>query len=210
MKNILSAQNVHFQTILCYPEIDISKGVATFISGGSGCGKSTLLRLFNGTVSPSSGQLLFKGEDIQKIDTLILREKVLLAAQDTFLFDGTIEDNFIYYFAYKDQPVPDKEKMQRFLSICGGDFPLNTPCNIMSGGEKQRIFLGIHLSFGPEVLMLDEPTSALDENIAHLVLSNIKKFCLENHITLLVVSHDKNLMDTFADEIIYLKKGEHL
>jgi putative ABC transport system ATP-binding protein len=77
----------------------------------------------------------------------------------------------------------------------------------MSGGEKQRAFTAICLSLMPKVLMLDEPTAALDEVNAENLLSNIKSFCAENDMTLIVVCHNLQLAKNFADNIIFPEKN---
>ena len=74
----------------------------------------------------------------------------------------------------------------------------------MSGGERQRIYIAICLSFHPKVLMLDEPTSALDEATAVSLLQNLKQYCNEHGITLIAITHDKTLAKSYGDEYISL------
>ncbi len=206
--DIISAEGVVFQSIIRYPEIRISRGKTTFIHGPSGCGKSTLLKLINGTVSPGQGQIFYDGEDIEKIDTIILRREILLVGQSVFLFTGTIEENFIKYYGYRDLDPPGKEAMQKFLRICSADFPLETRCETMSGGERQRVYIAIFLSFMPKVLMMDEPTSALDSLSAETMMENIKTFSTENGITAIVVSHSLSLAEKYGDQMIVLERGK--
>ena len=98
MQFILSADGLMFQTLIKYPPIEIPQAQTTFISGDSGSGKSTLFKLFNATVSPSKGTILYQGKNISAIDTVCLRREVLLASQSVFLFDGTIRNNFAEFF----------------------------------------------------------------------------------------------------------------
>lgn len=206
MQEILKASQVVFESIIHYPEIQISAGQATFLQGASGCGKSTLLKLLNGTLSPHSGTIYYEGTDIESLDTIQLRRKVLLAGQSVYLFRGTILDNFIRYHTYRGSEPPEKEQLEAFLSLCCVDFPLDANCNNMSGGERQRVYIAVALSLAPKVLMLDEPTSALDEKTAHQFLGNIKQYCREQGLTLVVVSHDAKLTDYYADQVIRLTK----
>ena len=206
--DIISAEGVVFQSIIRYPEIRISRGKTTFIHGPSGCGKSTLLKLINGTVSPGQGQIFYDGEDIEKIDTIRLRREILLVGQSVFLFTGTIEENFIKYYGYRDLDPPGKEAIQKFLSICSADFPLETRCETMSGGERQRVYIAIFLSFMPKVLIMDEPTSALDSLSAETMMNNIKRFSTENDITAIVVSHSLSLAEKYGDQMIVLERGK--
>jgi putative ABC transport system ATP-binding protein len=190
-----------------YPDIKIPKGKTTFIHGPSGCGKSTLLKLINGTISPDSGEIVFNGNNIDDIDTIKLRRDILLVSQSVFLFSGTIEENFKKYYEYRDQETPSKEHMEKFLQICRAEFPLETRCETMSGGERQRVYIAIFLSFMPEVLMLDEPTSALDNTSSDIIMSNIKNFSDDNDMTTIVVSHYLPLAQKYGDNIIALERS---
>ncbi len=206
--DIISASQVVFQSMIRYPNIKIAKGKTTFIHGPSGCGKSTLLKLINGTTSPDSGEIFYKGNNIENIDTIDLRREILLVAQSVFLFTGTIEENFKKYYEYRDRDLPTKETMEKFLKICSAEFPLETRCETMSGGERQRVYIAIFLSFMPDVLMLDEPTSALDNTSSDVMMSNIKNFTNDNEMTTIVVSHYLTLAEKYGDEIIALERSK--
>ena len=206
--DIISASQVVFQSMIRYPNIKIAKGKTTFIHGPSGCGKSTLLKLINGTTSPDSGEIFYKGNNIENIDTIDLRREILLVAQSVFLFTGTIEENFNKYYEYRDRDLPTKETMEKFLKICSAEFPLETRCETMSGGERQRVYIAIFLSFMPDVLMLDEPTSALDNTSSDIMMSNIKNFSKDNEMTTIVVSHYLTLAEKYGDEIIALERSK--
>ncbi|MDD2994516.1 MAG: ABC transporter ATP-binding protein [Pygmaiobacter sp.] len=182
----------------------------TFLTGPSGCGKSTLLRLFNKTASPGSGRVLFYGEDIASMNTLVLRRRVLLVGQSVFLFSTSIADNFNHFFAYRGQNPPEISEMKKYLAICRADFPLESRCDTLSGGERQRVFLAVCLAMQPEVLLLDEPSSALDRNHADAVIAGIKAWAHENSVTLVVVSHDPVLTARFADCTLSLAGGNTL
>ena len=206
--DIISASQVVFQSMIRYPNIKIAKGKTTFIHGPSGCGKSTLLKLINGTTSPDSGEIFYRGNNIENIDTIDLRREILLVAQSVFLFTGTIEENFKKYYEYRDRDLPTKETMEKFLKICSAEFPLETRCETMSGGERQRVYIAIFLSFMPDVLMLDEPTSALDNTSSDIMMSNIKNFSKDNEMTTIVVSHYLTLAEKYGDEIIALERSK--
>ena len=206
--DIISVNQAVFQSMIRYPDIKIAKGKTTFIHGPSGCGKSTLLKLINGTTSPDSGEIFYKGNNIENIDTIDLRREILLVAQSVFLFTGTIEENFKKYYEYRDHDAPSKEEMEKFLKICSAEFPLETRCETMSGGERQRVYIAIFLSFMPDVLMLDEPTSALDNTSSDIMMSNIKNFTNDNEMTTIVVSHYLTLAEKYGDEIIALERSK--
>lgn len=205
-KNILEAKGLIFHDIH-YPDIYIIKNKVNFIIGSSGAGKTTLLRLFNATASPDNGKILYLGEDISKIDTIKLRNDILLVNQTIYLFDATIRENFLQFYEYRGEVAPTGQIMEKFLAICCIPFPLDHDCTRMSGGERQRIYMAILLSFYPKVLLLDEPTSALDKENSLMVMQNIAVFCKENETTLIVVSHDGKITEAFAENIINLQGG---
>ena len=204
---LIQLKKVNFKNIIQYPDIEIEAEKVTFICGGSGSGKSTLLKLINGSASPTSGEIFIEDDNILNLDTIRLRKEFLLAGQSVYLFDKTIRENFEEFYKYRDLPAPSEKDMKFYLEICCADFPLDSLCTIMSGGERQRVYLAVCLSLSPKVLMLDEPSSALDSVTADLLMQNLTAYCKENHITLLVVSHDKSLADRFGDRIITMEGG---
>jgi len=187
--------------------MEIPETVTTFISGESGSGKSTLLKLLNGVISPSDGVITYSGKTLEDYDPIHLRQEILLVSQSVFLFDKSIQENFDEYRAYRGLEPLSEAEMKRYLDICSVDLPLDSMCQVLSGGERQRVFLAINLSLKPKVLMMDEPTSALDDKNANTLMENVKDHCKANQVTLLVVSHDKALAETYADHIVTLTGG---
>ncbi len=207
MKTIIKTEALRFKDILTYPNIEIEKTKATFIKGESGCGKSTLLKLFNATLSPSHGEIFFNGENIEKLDTIKLRQDVLLACQVPFLFKTSIFENFVSYHNYRKNNPPSEAEAADYLRICKADFPLNKDAQIMSGGERQRVYIAIFLSLLPKVLMLDEPSSALNTEMGLEVIGNVLSFCKQKQITPIIVSHNDELTKSLAEDVVELKKG---
>ncbi|WFR60049.1 ATP-binding cassette domain-containing protein [Anaerocolumna sp. AGMB13025] len=208
-KIILETKSLSYHNLIKYQDIKIYENHTNFIVGKSGTGKSTLLRLFNSTLPPSEGSIWYKDQDVMTLDTIKLRKEILLISQLVYLFDDSIKGNFTEFYKYRDMPVPTDQKIKEFLEICCLDLPLEKDCLTMSGGERQRVYTAIFLSFLPEVLMLDEPTSALDQQNGHNVIHNVLGFCKENRITTIIVSHDQELTNSFAEKVITLEKREN-
>jgi putative ABC transport system ATP-binding protein len=204
---LFQTQDLAFNNLIYYPDMEIPKKCVTFIAGESGSGKSTLLRLLNGTLTQSHGDIFYEGKNILDIHSIHLRREVLLIGQSVFLFDKTIRENFKMFYDYREEQVPDDEVQHHFLHLCRIAFDLDKSCTTMSGGERQRVYLAIYLSFQPPVILFDEPTAALDTENSHSVMRNIIEFSKEKGITLIVVSHDNSLAETFAEKTIFLKKG---
>lgn len=199
---ILRFENVKF--IKEYDDFSIDKNEVVFVVGKSGSGKSTLLKLINNTLQMKSGRIFYKDENILNIKPVELRKNIIMTSQENFLFDMTIRENFHEFYKLRDLEELTDEEITKFLKITNFDVDLNLNVEKLSGGEKQRVFLAIALSLDPEVLLLDEPTSALDNKTAFDMMKNIVDYCKHNDITLVVVSHARQLVDEFADKIIDL------
>lgn len=199
---ILRFENVKF--IKEYDDFAIDKNEVVFVVGKSGSGKSTLLKLINNTLQLKSGRIFYKDENILNIKPVELRRNIIMTSQENFLFDMTIRENFHEFYKLRDLEELTDEEITKFLKITNFDVDMNLNVEKLSGGEKQRVFLAIALSLDPEVLLLDEPTSALDNKTAFDMMKNIVDYCKHNDITLVVVSHARQLVDEFADKIIDL------
>lgn len=199
---ILRFENVKF--IKEYDDFTINKNEIVFIVGKSGSGKSTLLKLINNTLQMKSGSIFYKDTNILNIKPVELRRNIMMTSQENFLFDMTIKENFHEFYKLRDLENLTDDEIVKFLKIADFDVDVNLDVEKLSGGEKQRVFLAIVLSMRPAVLLLDEPTSALDSNTAFNMMKNIVDYCKHNDITLVVVSHARNLVDEFADKIIDL------
>ncbi len=207
MGQIIAAQDLCFQDFLQYPSIQIEENAVTFISGASGCGKSTLLKLFNGTISPSAGSVMYRGKDISLLNKVELRRSILLVKQVPYLFQGSIYQNFVAFHQVHESLCPIQSDISNFLKLCCIPVALETQCDILSGGERQRVFLSIALSLMPEVLLLDEPTSALNKELSNNVLSNVIAYSKERNMSLIIISHDMEQQSTFAEKIIELRRA---
>lgn len=199
---ILRFENVKF--IKEYDDFTINKNEIVFVVGKSGSGKSTLLKLINNTLQMESGSIFYKDTNILNIKPVELRRNIMMTSQENFLFDMTIKENFHEFYKLRDLENLTDDEIVKFLKIADFDVDVNLDVEKLSGGEKQRVFLAIALSMRPAVLLLDEPTSALDSNTAFNMMKNIVDYCKHNDITLVVVSHARNLVDEFADKTIDL------
>lgn len=206
MQALFQTQQLEFGGFLRYEDREIPAGKFVFLTGESGSGKSTFLKLCNGVLSPSKGSIRYLGEDVAAMDTIFLRRRALLVAQEVFLFDGDIRANFAAFYHYRNLFCPQDEEIARMLSLCALDFPLEKEAATMSGGERQRLYLAVCLSFLPQTLLLDEPTSALDADTAHIVMGNLSSFCKEHGINAIVVSHDGALTRRFSEHTVVLRK----
>ena len=177
-----------------------------FIIGESGCGKSTFLKLLNQSITQVSGELLYKGTPIDEYEPISLRHEVSLVSAEPFLFDESILDNFKTFYSLRQLPMPKSEYINYITELCCVNVPLDQNASTLSSGERQRVYISIFLSLCPKVILLDEPTSALDEKNSHKIIENITKFCKEKNIDIVIVSHDKNIVEEFCENKIEIIK----
>ena len=155
-------------------------------------------------ISPTSGTLLFEGEDVSTLKPEIYRQQVSYCAQTPTLFGDTVYDNLIFPWQIRNQqpdPAIFLDFLERFALL---DSILTKNIAELSGGEKQRISLIRNLQFMPKVLLLDEITSALDESNKHNVNEMIHRYVREQNIAVLWVTHDKDEIN-HADKVITLQ-----
>ncbi len=203
--NLFELKEVNFKSIIKYPHIQIPKNKVIFLTGKSGCGKSTMLKLLNGIITADSGSITYLNIDIENYDSIELRKNAMLCSQSFYLWDLSIRDNFKQFHEARESDVPTDVEIKKYLDICQADFDIDTVCTTMSGGERQRVFMAICLSFKPKVLMLDEPTSALDEATATAFFTDLIPHCKASNTDIICISHDKTLTDKFAEHIIILE-----
>jgi len=203
---LFKASNLTYKANLIYNNIKIKKGMINFIVGESGSGKSTFLKLLNKSINSISGELLYKGTPIDEYEPIALRREVSLVSAEPFLFDESILENFKTFYSLRELPMPKRDYINYITELCYVNVPLEQNASTLSSGERQRVYISIFLSLCPKVIMLDEPTSALDEKNSHKIIENIIKFCKEKHIDIIIVSHDKNIVDEFCENKIEIIK----
>ena len=182
------------------------------ITGPSGCGKTTLLNIISGIDQNADGEVLFNGIDVLKMsekETLDYRlHHVGYVFQNFNLIPlETGERNVLLPFesSTNNSLSFKKRKIRRLFQIFNISHLRRTKTTNMSGGEKQRIAILRAIVNNPRVVLCDEPTGALDEKNAFEIMQIIRQISVNSLI--IVVSHDKELMKIFADEIISMKDG---
>lgn len=153
----------------------------------------------NRTLLPSQGEIFYEDKNIKDYPVLDYRKEVLLVPQEVFLTEGTIYDNFKFYFEARDEEVISEDEMNTFLKLACLDKDITSNVLNLSGGERQRVFLAIFLSLKPKVVLLDEPTSALDISTSNELMKSLKNYFKENDITSVCVSHNDEIVDKYSE-----------
>lgn len=201
-------KDVRYKDILDISELTIPKKTITSFIGESGSGKTTLLRLLNKFISCDKGEIFYKGISLKDIDTIKHRREVVMLPQNPIAFPGTIKDNLLLGLRFSEKPEVKDDTLKKIMQIVCLEKELSEDASKLSGGQIQRMCLGRVLLMEPEVLLLDEPTSSLDERTEDLVMTNIIKYSKERGITVVMVTHSKNIATKFSNYIVELKKGK--
>jgi len=204
---LLVLEDIHYQideqVILDAVSFTLKSGEFKLITGPSGCGKSTLLKIVSSLLSPTRGNIIFNGKNIDDVAPEEYRKQVSYCFQTPTLFGDTVYDNLALPYQIR-KLKPDEKKIRQDLTLLAlPDSMLKKGINELSGGEKQRISLIRNLQFMPKILLLDEITSALDEDNKRNVNELIRRLVAEQGLGVLWVTHDKYEI-AHADEVITL------
>jgi ABC-type Fe3+/spermidine/putrescine transport system ATPase subunit len=191
--------------------ISIQPGKITAIVGESGSGKSTLLKLLFGLLSPDSGKVSFKGEEIWGPEIKLIpghdSMKMVTQHTDDLNLFATVYENIAQLLPNTDieYKASETEKHLRQLNI---DKLRNKRVFDLSGGEKQRVAIARSLIKKPEVLLLDEPFNQVDASFREGLQQNIRSIVQETGLTVILVSHDPAEVLSMADELVVIRNGE--
>ena len=189
----------------------IEKGEVVVVIGPSGSGKSTFLRCLNLLEEPTSGKIVFEGNDItdKKVDINKIREKMGMVFQQFNLFPHktVLENLTIAPIKVKGLSKSEAEKKAMgLLDRVGLSNKATAYPSSLSGGQKQRIAIARALAMEPDVMLFDEPTSALDPEMVGEVLSVMKDLAKEG-MTMVVVTHEMGFAREVGDRILFMDNG---
>ncbi len=192
-------------------DFSIHSGDVTSIIGASGSGKSTLLRCINLLETPTSGQILFHGQNMAAphINAPAYRAKVGMVFQSFNLFDNmTVLDNCMVgqRKVLKRGREQAREQAMKHLTQVGMAPFVNARPGQLSGGQKQRVAIARALAMDPEVLLFDEPTSALDPEMVGEVLATMRDLA-QSGLTMLVVTHEMAFARDVSSRVVFMDGG---
>ena len=209
----------------------IKKGEKVVVIGPSGSGKSTFLRCLNCMEDPTSGSIIFGGEDIAdpKVDINIHRQKMGMVFQHFNLFaNKTVIENIMMAPVYvankklkKNKKNPDYtgpktkkeikqqayERAVELLKRIGLEDKADAYPSSLSGGQKQRVAIVRSLAMDPDVILFDEPTSALDPEMVGEVLELMKDLA-DQGMTMVVVTHEMGFAREVGTRIMFMDEGK--
>ena len=179
-------------------DFTVSPGDVTTVIGPSGSGKSTLLRCVNLLETPTSGEIVFHGQNVaaRGVDPTAYRSKVGMVFQSFNLFNNmTVLD-----------AESARQSAMNYLEQVGMAPYINARPRQLSGGQKQRVAIARALAMEPEVLLFDEPTSALDPEMVGEVLTVMQDLA-QRGMTMLVVTHEMAFARDVSNHVVFMADG---
>ncbi len=195
----LAVNNINF---------NIEKNKTIGLLGPNGCGKTTSIGMILGLVSPTSGEILIEGKNINKLSRDENLKRFNFASPYVELPKKlTVKQNLqIYGRLYGVENLKNRiNEISEDLDI--KDF-FERKTGELSSGQKNRVSLAKSLINKPEILLLDEPTASLDPDIGDFIRSYIQEYKLKNKITILLASHNMSEVERLCDNVIMMKKGK--
>ncbi|WP_084524208.1 methionine ABC transporter ATP-binding protein [Nocardia inohanensis] len=199
-------------TALSEIDLRIERGEIFGVIGYSGAGKSTLVRLVNALEKPTSGTVLIGGEPITGVPesrVRQLRRDIGMVFQQFNLFRSrTAAGNIEYPLKVAGWPrARRKERVAELLEFVGLSDKARSYPDQLSGGQKQRVGIARALATSPALLLADEATSALDPETTGEVLRLLKKVNRELGVTIVVITHEMDVIRSVADRVAVLAEG---
>ncbi len=193
--------------------LEVNEGEFVAIQGTSGSGKSTLLNMLGGLDHPTKGEVYFASRPLgpftKKEMARYRRFSVGMIFQNFNLIPTmTARENVSLALAFGGlRGEQRRERSRQLLARVGlGDRFDHKPSEL-SGGEQQRVAIARALANNPKVLLADEPTGNLDSIRAHEQLALLRDMVNKDRLTILMVTHDQELANSFADRIVFMKDG---
>ena len=193
---------------------EVQKGEVVVVIGPSGSGKSTFLRCLNLLETPTTGEIIFEGQNITdpKIDINKIRTKLGMVFQQFNLFPHKTVIENITISPIMVKKVPKEEayhKAVALLNMVGLAEKEHAYPSSLSGGQQQRIAIARALAMEPDVMLFDEPTSALDPEMVGEVL-NVMKDLANGGMTMVIVTHEMGFAREVGDRILFMDQGQIL
>ena len=192
--------------------LSVKEGSIATVLGSNGAGKSTILKTISGIIDPLKGNIVFRGEPIQKRDPAwIVRQGVVHVPEGREIFPLlTVRENLVMG-AYT-RPAGDKDEIARDMETVYGYFPIlreraDQPAGLLSGGQQQMLAISRALLSRPKIMLLDEPSLGLSPLLTKEIFEIIVRINRERGVTLLVVEQNARIALKYADYGYVLEIG---
>jgi D-methionine transport system ATP-binding protein len=193
--------------------LTIHKGGITGVIGESGAGKSTLIRCVNLLERPTAGEVIVDGQDLMRLppaDLLRMRRRIGMIFQHfNLLASRTVAGNVAFPLELRRTPRAEiRQRVCQLLQLVGLEDKVDDYPAKLSGGQKQRVAIARALANNPKILLCDEATSALDPATTATILSLLKEINTQMNITILLITHEMNVVNNICTDVLVLSKGQ--
>ena len=222
MSELLTAQNVCRDFVIGDGSVihalkdinmNVAEGKLTILKGRSGSGKTTLINMLGALDRPTSGEVIFDGQDITKLSDAkrdgIRRYQMAFVFQSVALMSSmTAYENVDFGLRLAGFPLDKRqERVTKCLEEVGLAKRMHHRPGELSGGEQQRVAIARALAHEPKIIFADEPTAELDSGTSHHIVELFKTLVLDEHMTIVMTTHDVSLLE-IADRVYTLEDGE--
>ena len=209
LKNVSKIYQTKEEKVFALDHINLSfkDNGLVFILGQSGSGKTTMLNVLGGIDSMTEGEVLYDGNSLSSLSLEEYRRDIIsfVFQEYNLLPKLNVYENLAFEISSKEKEEEDK-LVKDILSKIGLEGYENRRVNELSGGQKQRIAIGRALAKNSKILLCDEPTGNLDSNTSKDIIELLKVISKEKLV--IVVSHNEELANSFADRIVHIKDGK--
>jgi len=206
IRNLLIQRNG--RDALKIDSLEIHRGETLAVVGPNGSGKSTLLLALARLLKPASGEVVFDGKSLSRLDDLEYRRKISFVFQDPLLLDMTVEQNIALGLKFRKTPKEEVHpRVWKWIKHLGIESLAKRRAGQLSGGEAQRVSLARAFVLEPELLLLDEPFSSLDPPTRAKMLEDLSALLAEDHRTAVFVTHNLNEAAKLSHRIAVIVGG---
>lgn len=212
IKKVYKTENKGEFVALQSANLSVEKGDIYGIIGFSGAGKSSLLRIINLLEKPNEGEVIIEGQDLMKLkrkDLRKVRQSISMIFQNFNLIGNkTVYENVSFPLEIAGIPAAERKKrIKECLSIVQLEDKIYDYPSRLSGGQQQRVAIARAIATNPKILLCDEPTSALDPQTTENILSFLKKINEKLNITIVIVTHEMNVVKKLCNKVTVMEKG---
>ena len=201
------------RTIVDELTLAIPTGAITVIVGPNACGKSTLLRALARLLTPRHGTVLLDGEQIRRLPTRTVAQRLGLLPQQPISPDGITVADLVsrgrhpHQRWFRQWSPADQAAVAEALTVTGIAELADRPVDELSGGQRQRVWIALAIAQATDIMLLDEPTTFLDLTHQIDVLDLLADLNRTSHRTIVCVLHDLNLACRYAHHLVAMRDG---
>ena len=192
---------------------EFHEGKITALVGPNGSGKTTLSRIIMGILKPNLGEIIIDEKNTKKFSLAEMGRQIGYVMQNPArqIFSTKVKEEIEYGLLNKGMAQAKiDERVAKYLAYFDlekheEDFPFT-----LSHGEKQRLVLAAVLAIEPKYLMLDEPTAALDYKRKEVLGNYLIKICQEKNCGIVLISHDREFVEKYADDVLKIRGGKNV